>query len=239
MASKQKPPRVVAELGRPETSTETAARKAEQSRLYKQRKTVNNLVFSLLVSLGLMLIIVLVVPRGTDQWSGHQVDVAAAAEQTEASTGQPLVVPAVGEGWKAKQALLRTKPDSEILDWHISYTTENEAYAAVSQAFTKSGEPVNETWIGQQFEGQTSTGTEQLGGVTWIVYDHPNRNPDESNVVFGMQARFDRATLLVYGTDRPEVLRTLAAGVAAQAIENGFEPLGPQGAGGDSEEEQS
>ena len=68
MASKQKPPVVVAELGRPETPSETTSRKAEQSRLYKQRKTVNNLVCSLLVSLGLVRVMVLVVPRGTDQW---------------------------------------------------------------------------------------------------------------------------------------------------------------------------
>lgn len=42
MAEKQKRPVIVAELGRPETASETASRKAEQSRLYKQRKTVNN-----------------------------------------------------------------------------------------------------------------------------------------------------------------------------------------------------
>ena len=72
-------PRIVAELGRPETASETAARKAENSRLYRQRKTVNNLTLSLLVSLGMVLLIVLIVPRGTDVWGDHIVDVAAAA----------------------------------------------------------------------------------------------------------------------------------------------------------------
>jgi hypothetical protein len=42
--------RVVAELGRPETPEEEAARRAENSRLYRQRKTVNNLVYSLIVT---------------------------------------------------------------------------------------------------------------------------------------------------------------------------------------------
>ena len=217
MASTQKPPVVVAELGRPETASETAARKAEQSRLYKQRKTVNNLVLSLLVSLALMIVMVLIVPRGTDQWSQHSVNVAEAAGQNSEVVGLPLVAPELPATWKAKQAALRSDKGSDILAWQISYTTENEAYAAVVQAFTRSGELVNDTWIGTQLEGQQPTGVEALGGLEWTVYDHPKRNPDEANMVFGLRAQLGATTLLVYGTDRPEVLRTLAAQLAEQA----------------------
>ena len=45
-----KQPRVVAELGRPETPDETAARKAASSAAYRSSKTVRNLVVALLVS---------------------------------------------------------------------------------------------------------------------------------------------------------------------------------------------
>lgn len=217
MASKQKSPVIVAELGRPETAGETAARKSENSRLYKARKTVNNLVFSLLVSLGLVLVIVLVVPRGTDQWTQHSVDVAEAAEQNAPTVGQQLVAPEVPATWKAKQAALSGEQGSDILSWRINYTTENEAYATVVQALTKSGEQVNETWIGIQLEGQEPTGSETLGGLKWTVYDHPKNDPRETNMVFGLQSQIGTTTLLVYGTDRPEVLRTLAAQVAEQA----------------------
>ena len=217
MAEKQKRPVIVAELGRPETAAETASRKAEQSRLYKQRKTVNNLVFSLLVSVALMVVIVLIVPRGTDQWSDHQVNVAEAAVQNEPNAARPLIAPNVPESWKAKQALVRAEKGTDILYWYISYTTENNAFAAVTQAFTKGGENVNDTWIGQQLEAQQPTGTENIGGLEWTVYDHPKRSADESNMIFGLQTQVGNNTLLVYGTDRPEVLRTLAADIAAQA----------------------
>ena len=50
--------RVVAELGRPETAEETAARKAENSRNHRSRQTVNNLVYSLLATLGIVVVIV-------------------------------------------------------------------------------------------------------------------------------------------------------------------------------------
>ncbi|NLA64734.1 MAG: DUF4245 domain-containing protein [Leucobacter sp.] len=218
MAKKTKQPVVVAELGRPETTAETAARKANDSRLYRQRKTVNNLVFSLLVSVGLMFVIVLIVPRGTDQWKDHSVNVAEAAELNTPSAGVPLIAPAVPESWLAKQAVLKRDAASEVLNWFVTYTTENEAYAAFTQALTTDGAAVNGTWIAGQLENQSATGTETIGGLEWTVYDHPRRSPDESNMVFGLEAQVGNITLLVYGTDRPEVLRTLAADIAAQAI---------------------
>jgi len=42
-------------------------------------------------------------------------------------------------------------------------------------------------------------------------------------VVFALQTRVGDNTLLVYGTDRPEVLRTLAAEVASQAKSLGLD----------------
>ncbi len=166
-------------------------------------------------------------PRGTDQWSGYSVNVAEAAEQNAATAGEPLVAPELPDTWKAKQAGMRSERGSDILSWYIGYTTENNAYAAVVQALTKTGEPVNETWIGTQLEGQQPTGNESLGGLDWTVYDHPKRNPDESNVVFGLQAQIGATTLLVYGTDRPEVLRMLATQVAEQARGFGLDTKTP------------
>ncbi len=217
MAKKQKPPVVVAELGRPETPAETSARKAADSRRYRQSKTVNNLVFSLLVSLGLVLVIVLAVPRGTDGWSDHAIDVSDAAAAATTSSGMPLLAPEVPDTWKAKQAELRTAPSGDITYWYIGYTTENEAYAAVVQAYTASGSPVDSTWIAQQLEMLDPTGTETIGGIEWTVYDHPKRDPDSSNVLFAMEGRVGDVTLLVYGTDTSAVLRTLTAAVAEQA----------------------
>ena len=73
----QRPPREVAELGRPETPEETAARKAENSRKHRQRQTLKNLVLALAASLGVVFIIVLLVPR-SDGPIDRDVDVAAA-----------------------------------------------------------------------------------------------------------------------------------------------------------------
>ena len=82
---------------------------------------------------------------------------------------------------------------------------------------------MNETWVSQRLEAQQPTGSERIGDLEWTVYDHPKRNAEETNVVFALQTRVGDNTLLVYGTDRPEVLRTLAAEVASQAKSLGLE----------------
>ncbi|MCB1274836.1 MAG: DUF4245 domain-containing protein [Leucobacter sp.] len=227
MAGTPKSPVIVAELGRPETPAETAARKAENSRLYRQRKTVNNLVFSLLATLGVVLLIVLIVPRGVDVWRGHSVDVASAATAASPTAGHPLVAPEVPDGWLAKQAEIRSGGD-RIAYWYIGYTTVNEAktseaYAAVVEAFTADGSPVDESWIAGQLEAQAATGTETIGGIEWTVYDHSDRSPDAANMLFGLQAQVGQVSLIVYGTDTPDAIRGLAASVAASAQSIGLE----------------
>ena len=67
--------RIVAELGRPETPEEAAARQAESSRRYRTSKTFPNLVWALLVCLGVVLLIVLLVPRD-DAPVARDLDVA-------------------------------------------------------------------------------------------------------------------------------------------------------------------
>ena len=92
--------RVVAELGRPETPEETAARKAENSRNYRARKTVNNLVYSLLATVGVVVLIVLVVPR-SDQPLDRAVDWRAVTAEAQQTREQTLVDPELPEGWRA------------------------------------------------------------------------------------------------------------------------------------------
>ena len=60
---KQRAPRVVAELGRPETPDETAARKAASSRAHRENQTAFNLVIAIVVSVGIVVLLVLVVVR--------------------------------------------------------------------------------------------------------------------------------------------------------------------------------
>lgn len=208
----RKPKAIVAELGRPETAAETNARKTRDTKLYRERKTVNNLVLSLLVSLGLVAVIFLAVPRGAGNTEHRDIDVALLASQASASAGHELIAPVVPDGWKAKQAELRYAEADKVTYWYLSYTTDNDQYAAVTQAFG-----ANDTWIADQLERQSATGVATIGGLEWTVYDHSAALTAESktNASFALQTVVGDTTLLVYGTDSPDAITLLAERVAA------------------------
>lgn len=203
---------VVAELGRPETAAETAARKSRDTRLYKERKTVNNLVLSLLVSLGLVAVIFLAVPRGVGNTEHRDIDVASLAVAASASAGHELLAPKVPAGWRAKQAELRFVETGKITYWYLSYTTDSEQYAAVTQAFG-----ANDTWIAEQLERQSATGVATIGGLEWTVYDHHAgaTELDKTNASYALQTEVGGTTILVFGTDTPDAITLLAERVAA------------------------
>jgi hypothetical protein len=206
----RKIPAVVAELGRPETPEETAARKAENSRLYRQRKTVNNLVFSLLVCVGLMFAFVMLVPEGKGNFTERDVNVAKLAQDAESTAGLPLAQPEVADSWQAKQAELRFAKDDQTTFWYIGYTTPDD-YAAVAQGFTAELKPAGEHWIATQLESKSATGTKNIGGVQWTVYDHHTDSPDNSNVLYGLETKIDNSSLIVSGTASPKHIDQLAA----------------------------
>ncbi|MDA3147700.1 DUF4245 domain-containing protein [Leucobacter sp. UCMA 4100] len=210
MASKK--PKIVAELGRPETPNETAARKAENSRLHRQRQTVNNLVYSLLASLGVVLILVLIVPRWGGDFEDRSVDVISLAHDASPTAGIELVAPAMPSDWLAKQATIRSSKADKVTQWYVGYTTPKptEQFAAVVQAFTPEAGPANETWVAQLLESKSATGTEDFAGHTWTVYEHGDDDAEETNVLFAMSTNLDNSTLVVYGTDEPIVIRELA-----------------------------
>lgn len=210
MARKHSRPQVVAELGRPETEEETIARKAENSRQHRQRQTVNNLVLSLVASLGVVLLIVLAVPRGTGNFEDRSVDVVTLANQASPSAGQQLIAPDLDDSWKAKQAELRSSTSEKITHWYVGYTTPNNQYAAVLQAFTPESLPANETWVIEQLERKKATGSEQLAGLTWSTFDYQDQSGDGTNVRFGLTTNLENSALVVYGTDEPDAIRQLA-----------------------------
>ncbi|QHC67164.1 DUF4245 family protein [Rathayibacter sp. VKM Ac-2759] len=206
--SRQKPPRVVAELGRPETPAEIAARKAENSRLYRQRKTVNNLVFSLLATVGVVALIVLVVPRG-DGTERPAVDVPLVASQLQLGETETLVVPEMPEGWSANAAELRT--DGGVDYWYVGLLTPKAGYIGVSQGFD-----ADENWVGSQLDRAAATGVEQIDGREWTVYDRRDSGADTGNTPYALETTEGSSTYLVYGTAATDEIREVVDAIAPQ-----------------------
>ncbi|AWR21852.1 MAG: DUF4245 domain-containing protein [Aurantimicrobium sp.] len=203
-----KKPKIVAELGRPETPAETAARKAENSRLYKSRKTINNLVYSLLVTVGLVAVIYFLVPRadGEPNW---QVDYVAQSEIASKSLGESLLVPAMPEQWRANAAELRNATNGQVTSWYIGFITPSDKFIAFNEAFD-----ANETWVANELKDYPATGTVTIDGQQWTVYDNRSMN-DAGNVEYAMVTTLGRSTVVLYGTADDAEFEQLATSITA------------------------
>lgn len=198
---------VVAELGRPETPEETAARKAETSRLHRANQTTLNLVAALVVCLGVVLLIVLVVVR-PDPAPREPIDYAAIAEQAQPSVDEPLVTPSLPDGWSANSATMQTK--AGVTSWYIGLITPSTQFIGVRQ-----GIDANPTWLANQLDFSRGSGAIDIDGVTWQLYDNRDRD-DAGNLAYVMTAEHGASTVVLFGTAPDSEFETLAASVSAE-----------------------
>ncbi|MDH6236073.1 DUF4245 domain-containing protein [Cryobacterium sp. CG_9.6] len=212
MSKPGKKPRIVAELGRPETPLETADRKAENSRKYRSRKTVNNLVLSLLVTVGAVVFLVLLVPRN-DNPIDRSIDVPAVAAQLQPSVTDPLVVPVLPDGWSANAAEWRT--NDTVSTWYVGLITPEQQFIGFSQAID-----ANPTWLAQQLQSQAPVDTVQIDGITWDVYENPAPAADRGNFDEALVTTAGSSTYLLIGTASNDDFEVLARAMAPSIADN-------------------
>lgn len=210
--------RVVAELGRPETPQETADRKARDRALRRSRQNFRNLIASLAACVGLVIVIVALVPRGTAPTT-RDVDVASAVQQFGDTAGQPLVAPKVPSSWKANAAQLRGSGDTA--SWYVGYVIGGSEYAGLTE-----GLPGTTGLLETVLEGAQPTGTTTIGGLPWRVYDRRDLGSDAGNVAYGLSTKIGEVVVAVYGTAPPKQVRALAAAVATDAAARGLKGKG-------------
>lgn len=212
MAKRPKTPAVVAELGRPETPDETAARKAENSRLYRQRKTINNLVAALGVSLLAVAVIIFMVPRN-DTETLRDVDFQQVAVEAQPGFDVELVSPDVPENWQSNQAEIRNGADG-VSEWYIGFLVLDgdtaKEFVGLSQGIN-----ANDTWTYEKVDRRSPTGSVAIDGVEWIEYDYTDLPTEEAgNTRYALVREEADSTIILYGSHSAEAVQELAALIA-------------------------
>ena len=215
MTHSSRGPRVVAELGRPETAEENAARLAENSRSYRSRKTVNNLVLSLLATLVTVLVIVLIVPR-SDKPIDRDVDYRAVAAQVQTSVDEPLASPELPAGWRANAAKWRSGVNDLVSSWYIGLLTAGNEYIGLTQALD-----TNPTWLSTQLQDSPATETITIAGVRWDAYLNTAPEDDRGNFDYALITTAGRSTYLLIGTAESDEFEVLASALATDIRANG------------------
>jgi hypothetical protein len=198
---------IVAELGRPETPEETAARKAETSRKHRANQTLLNLIVALVGSLLIVVFLVSVVVRPAPAPS-EGVDYATIAAQAQAGTAEPLVSPVLPPGWSANDARFQTT--EQVPTWYIGFLTPGEQYIGLDQ-----GVGANPTWQATLLDQARETGTVTLEGVEWTVYDQRDAQ-DPGNFAYSLATTHGDSTVLLHGTASDDEFALLATAIAAQ-----------------------
>lgn len=197
-------PRIVAELGRPETPAETADRKAAASRAYRQSKTFRNLVAALLVIMAVVAVVYFGVPRGSLP-DPEEADVAAAAQSASAAIGHPLLVPVVPENWRANSARL------EGSMWRVVYAPPS-GYVRVAQ-----GVDADAGWATKVLGGFAPSGSVTIDGIAWDEYTIPAAARTDT-VSYAISTTAGSDTVLVYGATDAATAAVAASGVTDQIL---------------------
>lgn len=201
-------PRIVAELGRPETPDETAARKAESSRVYRSSQNTRNLIAALLVTLAVVLVIIFAVPRGSLP-EREPIDVAAIAEQVAETEGRTVIAPDAPEDWVVNSAQVA---GDEVRTWTVVYAPP-QGFLRFAQGFD-----ADPAWAARALSGASVTDTVTIAGITWDRYDIADPG-SAGNVTVALSAPAGPDTVLIYGRADDDTLEQAATAVADQVID--------------------
>ncbi|MBD7956860.1 DUF4245 family protein [Microbacterium sp. Sa4CUA7] len=197
-------PRIVAELGRPETPEETAARKAESSRVHRTSRTTRNLVAALLVTLAVVLVIVFGVPRGAIP-PAEPIDVATEAAEVAASLDRTVVVPDAPDDWTVNRATV--DGDGATRAWTVVYAPQR-GFVNVAQGFD-----ADAAWTSRMLSGRSATDTTTIDGIEWTVYEisDPSSN---ANISYALSTPAGADTVMIYGATDADTAAVVAASLA-------------------------
>lgn len=131
--------------------------------------STKNLVLSLLAVLGMVLVLVLLVPR-VDRVGGPPVDVHTQALEVKQRSGWPIVEPlGLPEGW-SPTSVRYVGVTGGFLTWHVGYQTPSGTFVAVEQT-----KDPNREWISAQTNRAPREGTVEVAGRTWEKFVRDNK----------------------------------------------------------------
>ena len=172
---------------------ELAAYKLRNKIRRSQRQTYINLVLALLASVGVMLLLVFVVVRPQGNLV-PQVDYKAIAATEQPALSTPLLVPDIPTDWYSNNARLKVGNADEVDIWQLGFVTSSETFIGIRQ-----GIGGTDVWEVRALDGALPTGSIDLGGTTWVLYDYRDKADEAGNYQFVISRDIGDSRVLIYG----------------------------------------
>ena len=185
------------------------------AKAHRAKQTLNNLLLSLLATVGIVVIMILAVPRPNTSLL-QKVDYRSVANGVVASNHLPLLQPPLlGKGWYSNSARWTGKAADGVQNWYVGFVGPQNEYLGLTQGFAS-----NPTWALLQLKGSVPTGSVEIAGQKWVVYQTTTpSNPPKTRdyaLVADIQASNRQDQVLIYGTATKAQFNRFATLVAAQ-----------------------
>ena len=177
----------------------------------RARQTVTNLVLALGASVGLVVALVMIVPRD-DTSLIKKVDYVSVANDASGSTGRSVIVPAIENDWWCNSARWNANPgDGTSASWYAGFVGPKNEYIGMTQTYD-----TNVTWLALQLSGLKKTGTLTTLGREWQVWQAKEPHVPAKTKDYLLAGAIAHDTILIYGTASEAQMKTFAAGVTDQ-----------------------
>ncbi len=181
-----------------------AARSAEHRRKSLSTRPKDMLI-SMAVIVGIVLVLLLLVPR-PNEIPTRAINPQAAATGSAAQLGFTPAVPVLTPDWTVRAAGLQLKTTDDTTAWQLTYTTPSGTYAGVQQA-----ENPTKAWESRQVTDGKEDGTETIGGLEWVVRSRLDRGTTSL-----VHRGDDGITTVVTGTANEADMTLFTTAVAAK-----------------------
>jgi Protein of unknown function (DUF4245) len=173
---------------------------------HRAKQTVRNLILSLLVSIGLMVALILGVPRD-DSNRINPVDYVTIAAQAQESVGTQVLAPEIPESWWANGA--RLENNLGVQSWYVGFVTPDNQFIGLSQAFES-----NPSWLAQSLQGNWQDGEVEIEGKVWKIYPTLTPSNPPGTREYAMVHEFGSSAVVIFGTAKQSDFNTLAGEIS-------------------------
>lgn len=181
----------------------------DRAKRRRARQTMNNLLLSLLACGGLVLALVLIVPR--DDSPRHlPADYVAIATDAAVSSKLPILAPdLIDSTWYSSAARWNSRPADGVANWYVGFVGEKGQYLGLTQAFNS-----NPTWLTLFLQESIIAGTTEVDGISWTIYESVIKNNPPKSRDYAMVADVGSDQVIIYGTASDSEFESFALNVS-------------------------
>ena len=170
---------------------------------HRARQTVINLILALGASIGLVVTLVLIVPRD-DSSRIREIDYTAISQKSKADSGLNVITITPPENWWSNNAMLTTNNIDTVPVFKAGFVGSDIKYVGYTQAFN-----ANPTWLALSLNGKVLTKEYSSKHYTWDVYESIVRNEPKKTMDYIMVLNYkDQDYMLVYGVAEDSEFKT-------------------------------